>query len=34
LPPASSINASMPARAIPVITALWCGPTHAWVGKA
>jgi hypothetical protein len=26
LPPASSISALRPARAMPVITALWCGP--------
>src|SRR5438132_3097995 len=24
----------MPARAIPVITALWWGPTQAWAGRA
>jgi hypothetical protein len=28
-----SINASMPARAMPVITALWCGPTQHWTGS-
>ena len=30
----SSVSASMPARVMPVITALWCGSTQAWVGKA
>jgi hypothetical protein len=28
-----SINALMPARAMPVITALWCGPTRHWTGS-
>jgi hypothetical protein len=32
--PASSISASMPARAMPVITTLWCGPTQHWTGNA
>src|SRR5206468_2878753 len=33
-PAASSISASMPARAIPVMTALWWGPSHACAGNA